>query len=51
MEKLKIKIVERTTPVVLPKDLGFGLIFTDHIFEMDYAPEQGWHNASIKPLR
>jgi branched-chain amino acid aminotransferase len=50
MEKLKIKMVERTTPVVLPKDLGFGLIFTDHIFEMDYAPGLGWHNASIKPL-
>ena len=51
MENLKIKISERTTPVVLPKDLGFGLIFTDHVFEMDYAPGKGWHNASIKPLK
>ena len=51
MEKLKIKIAERTTPVVLPKDLGFGQIFTDHVFEMDYAPDKGWHNAIIKPLR
>ena len=51
MEKLKIKMAERTTPVVLPKNLGFGLIFTDHIFEMDYAPGKGWHNASIKPLK
>ncbi|MDR3609935.1 MAG: branched-chain amino acid aminotransferase [Ignavibacteriaceae bacterium] len=51
MEKLKINIAERTTPVVLSKNLGFGLIFTDHVFEMDYAPEKGWHNASIKPLK
>jgi branched-chain amino acid aminotransferase len=51
MENLKIKIAERTTTVVLPKNLGFGLIFTDHVFEMDYTPDEGWHNASIKPLR
>jgi branched-chain amino acid aminotransferase len=51
MEKLKITIAERTEPVVLPQNLGFGLIFTDHVFEMDYTPDEGWHNASIKPLR
>ena len=51
MEKLKINIAERTTPVVLPNNLGFGLIFTDHVFEMDFTPDNGWHNASIKPLK
>jgi branched-chain amino acid aminotransferase len=50
MEKLKINIAERTSPVVLPKNLGFGQIFTDHVFEMDYSPDKGWYNASIKPL-
>jgi len=30
-------------------DLGFGSIFTDHMFVMDYSVEEGWHNASIKP--
>lgn len=34
-----------------PKDsaLGFGTIFTDHMFNMDYNPEKGWHNARIEP--
>ncbi|MZP28745.1 branched-chain amino acid aminotransferase [Heliobacterium undosum] len=29
--------------------LGFGTIFTDHMFVMDYSVEQGWHNAQIMP--
>jgi len=35
-----------------PEDsaLGFGTIFTDHMFNMDYNPEKGWHNARIEPL-
>jgi branched-chain amino acid aminotransferase len=51
MEKLNIKVLERTTPVVLPQNLGFGQIFSDHVLEMDYSPEKGWHNATIKPLK
>lgn len=33
-----------------PKEsgLGFGQIFTDHMFSMDYSVEKGWHNAVIK---
>lgn len=50
MESIKIQLAERKTPVVLPENLGFGNYFTDHVFEMDYSPEQGWHNAVIKPL-
>lgn len=30
--------------------LGFGKIFTDHMFIMDYNPEQGWHDARIVPF-
>lgn len=30
-------------------DLGFGTIFTDHMFNMDYSPELGWHNPRIEP--
>ena len=33
-----------------PRKMGFGTIFTDHMFEMDYSPEQGWHDARIHPL-
>ncbi len=30
--------------------LGFGKIFTDHMFECDYDPERGWHDARIVPF-
>lgn len=29
--------------------LGFGTHFTDHMFNMDYNPEKGWHNPRIEP--
>jgi len=34
-----------------PEDsaLGFGTFFTDHMFNMDYSPEKGWHNPRIEP--
>jgi branched-chain amino acid aminotransferase len=30
--------------------LGFGTIFTDHMFNMDYSVEKGWHNAPYRTL-
>ncbi|MEA3428960.1 MAG: branched-chain amino acid aminotransferase [Thermodesulfobacteriota bacterium] len=30
-------------------NLGFGTIFTDHMFNMDYNPENRWHNPRIEP--
>ncbi|MGD2149114.1 MAG: branched-chain amino acid aminotransferase [Desulfobacterales bacterium] len=29
--------------------LGFGSIFTDHMFNMDYNPQDGWHHPRIEP--
>ena len=29
--------------------LGFGTIFTDHMFNMDYSVEKGWHDPRIEP--
>jgi branched-chain amino acid aminotransferase len=29
--------------------LGFGTIFTDHMFNMDYHPDKGWHDPRIEP--
>ncbi len=29
--------------------LGFGTFFTDHMFNMDYNPQDGWHNPRIEP--
>ena len=49
---LDIKIVKTSTPKTKPADeskLGFGKIFSDHMFVMDYSPEQGWHDARVVP--
>lgn len=29
--------------------LSFGTLFTDYMFNMDYDPEKGWHDARIEP--
>ena len=29
--------------------LGFGTLFTDHMFSMDYATDKGWYNPRIEP--
>lgn len=31
--------------------LGFGQVFTDHMFVMDYEEGKGWHNAKISPYQ
>jgi branched-chain amino acid aminotransferase len=50
MEQITIKIKERTENIELPDELGFGKIFTDHVFEMNYTKDKGWHEPTIKPL-
>lgn len=50
MENIKYNVFERTEPVVLPKQLGFGRYFTDNVFVMDYSPDQGWHSPRIVAL-
>lgn len=32
-----------------PKSLGFGKIFTDHMFVMNYTEGKGWHDPRIVP--
>jgi branched-chain amino acid aminotransferase len=32
-------------------ELGFGKIFTDYLFLMDYDQNQGWHHPRIEPYR
>lgn len=54
MEKsmeLKIKKAGKLKPLPDPSNLTFGTIFTDHMFNMDYSPEKGWHNARIEPYQ
>ncbi len=49
---MDIKIIKTNTPKIKPdpSTLGFGKIFTDHMFIMEYTPEDGWHNARIEPF-
>lgn len=49
---LDIKITKTNTPKAKPQDeskLGFGRIFTDHMFMMNYEAGEGWHDARIVP--
>lgn len=51
--KYEISITKTTTPKEKPQDeskLGFGKIFTDHMFLMDYSEGEGWHNGRIVPF-
>ena len=48
---MDIKITKTTEPKVIPtENLGFGKIFTDHMFIADYSRSEGWHNARIVPF-
>lgn len=51
MNEQEIKVTLTTSKKEKPKsdELAFGKYFTDHMFMMDYNPEQGWHNAQILP--
>ena len=47
---LDIKVTKTTTPKEKPQGaLGFGKIFTDHMFIMNYTEGKGWHDARIVP--
>ena len=49
---MQIEKILTATPKEKPAadTLGFGKYFTDHMFMMDYAEGQGWHNARIIPF-
>ena len=50
---LDIKITRTETPKAKPaagQKLGFGKIFTDHMFVMNYTEGQGWHDARVEPF-
>ena len=48
---LEIKVTKTTNPKKKPEgELGFGRIFTDHMFTMTYSEGKGWHDAEIKPF-
>ena len=51
---LDIKITRTETPKAKPvpgQKLGFGKIFTDHMFVMNYTEGQGWHDPRVVPFQ
>src|SRR5713226_5361487 len=46
-----IRITRATTLKKRPKDsdLGFGKVFTDHMFVMDFQEEKGWYDPRVEP--
>lgn len=51
--KYDISVTRTTQPKERPTDesrLGFGRIFTDHMFLMDYSADRGWYNGRIVPF-
>ena len=52
MEEIRIELTKE--PKAKPADeskLGFGTIFTDHMFIMNYDEGQGWHDPRIVPYQ
>ncbi len=52
--KIRVTPVDPNRMKPKPKDestLGFGKIFTDHFFVMNYDEGRGWHGPSIEPMR
>ena len=50
---LNIRIEKTASPKAKPAKgakLGFGHIFTDHMFVMNYDEGQGWHDARVVPF-
>ncbi|MDD6063929.1 MAG: branched-chain amino acid aminotransferase [Clostridiales bacterium] len=49
---MKITVTPNPNHGTLPASdkLGFGTVFTDHMFLMDYTDCDGWHNARIVPF-
>ena len=49
---MDIKVQKTTSPKQMPpeNELGFGKVFTDHMFVMDYEEGKGWYDARIVPF-
>lgn len=49
---MTIATILTNAPKTRPSDdaLSFGTTFTDHMFQLDYNPENRWHNPRIEPF-
>lgn len=46
---IKVNRVETNRTRPKDSDLGFGQVFTDHMFVMEYSKDKGWHDPRIEP--
>ena len=49
---LELQVFKTENPKAKPADeskLGFGRVFSDHMFVMDWTKDKGWHDAKIVP--
>lgn len=49
MTDIAVTLADRRGTLPPEDKLGFGKIFTDHMFVMDYETGKGWHNPRIVP--
>ena len=50
MQEIRVELTKHPKPKPADESkLGFGTIFTDHMFVMNYDAGQGWHDARIVP--
>ncbi len=48
---ISINKTERPKNIPPDDEIGFGQIFTDHMFIMDYNKKDGWHDPRIEPYQ
>jgi branched-chain amino acid aminotransferase len=51
MTGVKVQLVTKRRSLPDEATLGFGKIFTDHMFTMNYETGKGWHNPCIEPYK
>jgi len=49
--RIRVEPVDDAVPTNLPKELGFGRVFTGRMFTQRYTAQKGWHDAVIGPYR
>jgi branched-chain amino acid aminotransferase len=49
IQTIEVRTTTRPRPRPDASELGFGRVFTDHMFVMEYARDRGWHSPRIEP--
>jgi branched-chain amino acid aminotransferase len=48
-DAIRISVATTKKPKPKDSDLGFGTVFTDHMFVMDFQEEKGWYDPRVEP--